>query len=81
MGYDAWLEKPYQDQCALEEAVSHEIDEYRSEKRFMSDAREWAIKKGLNPDALEDLELDYLESSECYEYCEWRVEERKGDVY
>lgn len=79
MGYDYWLEKPYQDQCDLECAIDQERDKYRSEKRFWKDACEWAIKKGLDPETVEFLEDDYLESDECYEYCARRAEEWKGD--
>lgn len=85
LNYDAWLEKPYQDQCDWEYKVDKEIDEYRSESRFLDDAKKWAIKKRLNPDEMDRLEDDYLESAECYEYCEERVREWesewRGDDY
>lgn len=81
MGYDAWLEKPYQDQCALEEAVSHEIDEYFAEPEFFEDAKAWAIKKGFDPDHTPFLEDRYAESKECYQLCQERVEWKSGGDY
>jgi len=74
MGYDEWLEKSYQDACAEQEAVEREIDEYRLTDDFKTDAREWAVKKGLDLDET-DYENEYYESDDCYEVCQ-RVLER-----
>lgn len=71
--YDLWLEDPYQEQCDWEYKVERKMDEYSNEKEFIEDARKWAIKKGLDPDAVEFLEDEYLESEECWKVCEERL--------
>jgi hypothetical protein len=74
MGYDEWLEKPYQDACAKQEAVEREIEEYSETDDFKNDAREWAVKNGLDLDAIDEYEQQYLESDDCYELCQHILE-------
>lgn len=69
-GYDAWLEKPYQDMWADHDKFERYADIYETLECFESDYKEWVLdQEYTDPDEVFSLE-NYRESSE-YEEAVW----------
>lgn len=59
MGYDDWLQQPYQDSYALSEEYDRISDDYIGSDDYKKAFAEWK-EENENPDATED---DFIESS------------------
>ena len=66
MGYDQWLEQPYQDACKAQDAWDSAEEDFRDSDRYNEHYEEWLENDNVGTEAEWELTSDYELSVECY---------------
>ena len=71
MGYDQWLEEPYQEACRAEESYERAEESFRDSDGYHEGFAEWLEVEGNEGKTESDWEAtgDYQRSVECHEEC------------
>ena len=66
MGYDQWLEQPYQDACEAQEAWDRAEEDFRDSDRYSERYDEWVAEGNEGTEEEWELTSDYELSVEYY---------------
>jgi hypothetical protein len=71
MGYDQWLEEPYQEACRAEESYERAEESFRDSDNYHERFADWLEVEGNEGKTESDWEAtgDYQRSVECHEEC------------